>query len=220
MRGAEHVKLFDLSPEVEVLGPRFENPRGLSGFFRGTPRKSETTFFNQLSILFHRCRLRFYWRGAKDHAERSTASPSIIYFLGCETSIFQPEFDSPEWQGFRLRGCLVAVRGAHGAHRAHRWMLRLTCTQSSACPPCVCQVSQICAGATPGAFWAVGWVRSFPRPGVPSKHAVPRAVQACQVVVRGADRARRPGRAHDGMLRRMRRKRNPLDPAAGLCLGS
>jgi len=60
--GAEHVELFDLSSEIEVLGPRFEKPRFLFGLFRGAPQKSETSLVNQLSILFLKCGLRFSGR--------------------------------------------------------------------------------------------------------------------------------------------------------------
>jgi len=35
--------------------------------FRAAPVKFETTLMNQLSILFHKCGLGFYWRGAEDH---------------------------------------------------------------------------------------------------------------------------------------------------------
>jgi len=51
-RGAEHVKRFDLSSVIEVLGPRFEKLRFIFGLFRGAPPKSKTTFVNQLSISF------------------------------------------------------------------------------------------------------------------------------------------------------------------------
>ena len=45
-RGAEHVELFNLFSEIEVLGPRFEKLRFLCGLFRGAPPKSETTVVN------------------------------------------------------------------------------------------------------------------------------------------------------------------------------
>jgi len=53
-RASEHVELFDQKREIEVLGARFEVSRFLFGMFRGAPRKSETTFVNQLLILFHK----------------------------------------------------------------------------------------------------------------------------------------------------------------------
>jgi len=73
-RGAEHVKLLDLSSEIEVLGPRIEKSRFPFGLFRGVHLQSETAFVNQLSILFHECGLRFYWCGAEDHKNPATYS--------------------------------------------------------------------------------------------------------------------------------------------------
>ena len=49
-------QLFDLSSQIEVLGARFEVSRFLFGMFQGAPRKSETSFVNQLLILFDKCR--------------------------------------------------------------------------------------------------------------------------------------------------------------------
>jgi hypothetical protein len=45
--------------ENEVLGPRFRETDFLFVWFRGPFAKSETTFVNQLSILFHNSVLRF-----------------------------------------------------------------------------------------------------------------------------------------------------------------
>ena len=75
-RGAEHVELFDLSSEIEGLGPRFEKSRCLFGLFRGAPLKSETTFVNQLSILFHKCGLRFSGSALERDAKNPTSPPS------------------------------------------------------------------------------------------------------------------------------------------------
>ena len=45
--------------EIEVLGPRFRETDFCFGLFRCASAKSETTFVNQLSILFHKSVLRF-----------------------------------------------------------------------------------------------------------------------------------------------------------------
>ena len=85
-RLARHVELFGLSSEIEVLGPRFEKSRFIFGLFRGTLPKSETSFENQLLILFHKCGLRFSGRASKHHATISTASPSFYVFLKSPSS--------------------------------------------------------------------------------------------------------------------------------------
>ena len=43
---------FSTASELEVLGPRFEESIFLFGLFPGAPPESETTFVNQLLILF------------------------------------------------------------------------------------------------------------------------------------------------------------------------
>jgi len=73
---AQHVERFDLSSEIEVLGPGFERSRLLFGLFRGTPPKSETTFVNKILILFHKCGLRVSGRASEHHAKTPTTPTS------------------------------------------------------------------------------------------------------------------------------------------------
>ena len=65
--GAEHDEIFDQKRAIEVVGARFEVSRSLFCMFRGAPQKSESTFVNQLSILFHKWGLRFYWQSSENH---------------------------------------------------------------------------------------------------------------------------------------------------------
>jgi hypothetical protein len=53
--------------EIVILGPRFREPDFVFGLIRPASGKSEITFLNQFSILFHKCGLRFSGFGAEDH---------------------------------------------------------------------------------------------------------------------------------------------------------
>ena len=73
---ARNMQNFLTCPQKSrLLGPDSKN----RGFFRLVPRralKSETTFGNQLSILFHRCGLRYFGRASEYHAKNPTTPPS------------------------------------------------------------------------------------------------------------------------------------------------
>ena len=59
---------------VQKMAQRTTPPSFLFGVFQGTPLKSETTFVNQLSILIHKCGLRFFVRASEHYAKNDLKS--------------------------------------------------------------------------------------------------------------------------------------------------
>ena len=54
---------------VQKMAQRTTPPSFLFGLFQDTPLKSETTFVYQLSILIHKCGLRFFARSSEHYAK-------------------------------------------------------------------------------------------------------------------------------------------------------
>ena len=75
-RVGTHRTLRPKDHEIEFLGPRFREIDVLFGLFRCAFAKFETTFLNQLSILFDKCGLMFSGRGSEDNLKISTTPTS------------------------------------------------------------------------------------------------------------------------------------------------
>ena len=112
----EQAENFAQIRDIEVLGPRFEKSRFLFGLFRRAPTHSETTFVNQLSILFHNCGLRVAGRSSEDFPKfppRNSgfalkSTPGWVGLMDLESAVlWGPNTESDESERSHLTHCII-----------------------------------------------------------------------------------------------------------------